>query len=455
MMIKNLIVASVSLALSVGVSGSIAAIDAEEAERLGSELTPVGAERAGNANGTIPEWTGGLTKSPAGYTDGGFLVDPFPDDKPLFEITAGNLEQYRDNLSPGQIAMLQKYSSYKMPVYQTRRTAAYPEKVYEAVKQHATTAKLAESGNGVSDYLFHAPFPIPKNGLEVIWNHTTRYRGGAMERTTVQVPVQANGDFTANRLVDLWVFPYALEEGADPVKDDNVLIYFVQIMESPPRLTGNVLLVHETIDQVKQARKAWRYNAGQRRVRRAPQVAYDAPGSGADGLRTTDNYDMFNGAPDRYDWKLIGKKELYIPYNSYKLHSPELSYTQIHQKGHLDQSLTRYELHRVWVVEATLKDGSRHIYNKRTFYIDEDTWQAAIVDHYDGRGELWRVAEAHALQYYNVDVPWYTTEVLYDLQSGRYLTTGLTNEEDEPYDFDVSIKRSYFQPSSLRRIGKR
>lgn len=442
-----------SLILAAG--NAVSAISQSEAERLGKDLTPVGAERAGNADGSIPEWKDGLTQAPAGYQPGQFLVDPFADDKPLFVITPQNMEQYKNRLTPGQMAMLKKYPDFKMPVYPSRRTAAYAQEIYDDVKTHAVTAKLTSGGNGVEGRGLHAPFPIPENGLEAIWNHALRFRGLSHKRTTVQMPVQENGSFVANRFVDIWAFPESFAGGRDAEKDANISAYFLQIMKSPPRLTGNVLLVHETLDQVKQPRKAWRYNAGQRRVRRAPQVAYDAPGTGADGLRTVDNFDMFNGAPDRYNWKLVGKKELYIPYNAYKLHSPDLTYEQIHQKGHLNPELTRYELHRVWVVEATLKEGARHIYGKRTFYLDEDTWQAAVIDHYDTRGNLWRVGEAHAIQYYNEKIPFYTAEALYDLQSGRYLTIGLTNEEKEPYIFDIGETRKSFQPAALRRAGKR
>jgi hypothetical protein len=443
-----------ALALFMGAE-CFAALSQAEVDRLGKDLTPLGAERAGNAAGTIPAWNGGLTGAPVGYEEGGFLVDPFPDDSPLFVITAANVAQYQANLTPGQVAMLRKYPDYKMPVYPTRRTAAYTQEIYDDTRQHALTAKLTADGNGVEGRGVGSPFPIPRNGLEAIWNHTLRFRGYSMERETVQVPVQANGSFVETRLIDRWAFPEGFAGGRDPEKDDNISIYFLQILKSPPRLTGNVLLVHETLNKVKQPRKAWRYNAGQRRVRRAPQVAYDAPGSGVDGQRTIDNYDMFNGAPDRYDWKLVGKQELYIPYNSYRLHSPDLSYEEIHAQGHLNQDLTRYELHRVWVVEATLKEGARHIYAKRVFFIDEDTWQAAVIDHYDARGDLWRVAEAHTIQYYNETIPWYTVETLNDLQSGRYLTTGLTNEERAPYLFNIEVQRQDFQPGALRRLGKR
>jgi hypothetical protein len=164
---------------------------------------------------------------------------------------------------------------------------------------------------------------------------------------------------------------------------------------------------------------------------------------------------MYNGAPDRYDWKLVGKKELYIPYNSYRLDSPNLKYSDILKAGHINQDLTRYELHRVWHVEATLKSGERHIYAKRDFYIDEDTWQAAIIDQYDGRGNLWRVSEAHAQYYYDNQVPWYTLETSYDLQSGRYLALGMKNEEKRAYEFGFTATESEFTPAALRQSGVR
>jgi hypothetical protein len=184
-------------------------------------------------------------------------------------------------------------------------------------------------------------------------------------------------------------------------------------------------------------------------------VAYDGPAASTDGQRVVDNYDMFNGAPDRYDWQLVGKQELYIPYNSYKLDSPTLKYAEITKAGHINQDLARYELHRVWHVVATLKPGQRHVYAKRDFYIDEDSWQAAVIDHYDGRNTLWRVAEAHQLSYYNSQVPWYTAETLNDMVSGRYLVLGLKNEEKSNYQFGVKALEAEFTPNALRQSGVR
>lgn len=442
-----------ALALSLMIGTANAAVSEAEAAKLGKELTPVGAEMAGS--GVIPAWTGGLTKPPAGYVAGGKPVDPFPDDKVKFEITAKNYKQYASNLTDGQKAMFEKYpDTYKMPVYETRRTAAYPQFIYDETKKNATTTKLLEGGNGLTNYSEGTPFPIPQSGVEAIWNHIVRYRGGSVRRIVGQVTPQVNGDFTLVRFQDEFTFRNKLKD-YNPEQDQNVLFYFKQDVLSPARLAGNVLLVHETLDQVKEPRKAWVYNAGQRRVRRAPQVSYDGPGTASDGLRTSDNLDMYNGAPDRYDWKLLGKQEIYIPYNSYKLKDPKLKYTDIIKPGHINQDLARYELHRVWKVEATLKEGKRHIYAKRVFYIDEDTWQAAEIDHYDGRGELWRVAEAYSLMYYEQLVPWYALETLYDLNSGRYLALGLDNEEEGSYVFGFERTSADYTPAALRRSGVR
>ncbi len=425
----------------------------DEAARLGGdELTPMGAERAGNAAGTIPAWTGGLSELPAGYVEGEPLVDPFPDDQPLFEITAANYEQYQDNLSPGQIALLKRYpDTFRMPVYQSRRSAAYPEELYDVYEQDAIEATTTDGGNGLANVDSYLPFPIPKSGIEVIWNHVLRYRGGSVRRVYAQIPVQANGAFSPVVLDEQLTFANAL-----PGAPENRLFYFKQAIKAPARLEGDVLLVHENINQIAEPRAAWIYNAGQRRVRRAPDVQYDGPGTASDGLRTSDDLDLYNGAPDRYEWKLLGKKEMYIPYNAYRLLDKSKKYKDIVLKGHLNPDYLRYELHRVWVVEATLREGQRHIYARRTFYIDEDTWQISAADLYDGRGEMWRVKEAHNLSHYQVKVPWYALETSHDLISGRHLPQGLANElKGYQYQWEYKVTEREYTPAALRRSGVR
>ncbi len=445
------------LALSLLAANVMAAVTPEEAAKLGTTLTPVGAEKAGNADGSIPAWTGGIPKNAGAVDSKGFLADPFASEKPLFVITAATVDKYKDKLSDGQVAMFKRYpETYKIPVYPTHRTVNLPPEIYESIKRSALNVKPINDGNGLEGFTgnrYYA-FPIPKNGVEVLWNHITRYHGGNLRRIITQATPQTNGSYTPIRFEEEVAVPQLIPD-MDPAKAANVLTFFKQSVTAPARLAGNVLLVHETLDQVKEPRLAWIYNAGQRRVRRAPQVAYDGPGTASDGLRTSDNFDMFSGAPDRYDWKLVGKKEMYIPYNSYKLDQPTLKYDDIIKAGHINQDLTRYELHRVWEVVGTVKPSERHIYAKRHMYIDEDSWQVALVDHYDGRGQLWRVAEGHAQFYYNHQTPAYTVETLYDIIAGRYIALGMKNEEKSSFVFGFNAKAADYTPAALRAEGVR
>ncbi len=430
-----------------------AAISPEEAARLGNELTPLGGEKAGNEDGTIPAWDGGITEPPASYSQGDHHPDPFADDQPLFTITQANMAQYADKLTEGNKALLEKYDTYKMVVYPTRRSASAPQRIYDATKKIATTANLGEGGNGVTGAVIGTPFPIPQNGLEVIWNHILRWRAVGGSRFYGQAAVTPGGSYQVVEFSDKIIVPYAME-GMTEEKLDNIIIYFKEKTVAPARLAGRVLLVHETLDQNKEYRKAWVYNPGQRRVRRAPNVAFDNPRSGSDGLMTSDQYDMYNGSPERYNWELVGKREMYVPYNAYRLHGDDLKYKDILQKGHIDQNLARYELHRVWVVEATLKDGVSHQYKRRTFYIDEDSWQALVVDQYDKSDKIWRVSEGHGINYYDVKNFWTTLETHYDLQSSRYIAFGLDNESNM-YRLDEKHDTDDFTTRALRSSGVR
>lgn len=451
MFIRTLL--SVAAGASLGLA-THAAVSADEAARLGADLTPLGAEKAGNAAGTIPAWDGGITTPPAGYTPGMHHLDPFAADKPLFTITKDNLEQYTAQVPAGLQALIKTYpATFKLPVYPTRRSASYPQYIYDATRKIATTATLVEDGNSVGNALIGIPFPIPASGQEVIWNHLLRYRGVSVTRNIAQASPTRGGDYVPVQFADEFLMNYSRPD-VTPETLDNVVIYFRQDVLSPARLAGQILLVHETMNQVAEPRRAWVYNPGLRRVRRAPNVAYDNPGTASDGMRTTDQFDMFSGAIDRYDWKLVGKKEMIIPYNSYRLHSDKVKYKEILTPLHINQDLTRYELHRVWVVEATLKDGTSHIYPRRTFYIDEDSWQAVVIDQYDAHGEIWRVSEGHCINYYDEPTFWTTLEVHTDLVAGRYLAIGLDNETDM-YNFKAKRTPEDYTPAALRREGVR
>jgi hypothetical protein len=451
------IITCAGLALSLLATGVMAAVSEQEAAQLGTTLTPLGAQKEGNADKSIPAWDGGLKPGAAPVDGKGFLGDPFKNEKPLFTITATNAQQYKDKLTPGQLAMFQRYpDTYKIPVYPSHRTAAVPVGIYAAAKKSAVNVQTVNEGTGLtnfSDSRYYA-FPIPKNGVEVYWNHVTRYRGENVERWSVQAVPQTNGDYAVIETHDQNSFPQYMD-GVDLQTEKNILYYYIFSVDAPARLAGTVSMAHETIDQVTEPRKAWAYNAGQRRVRRAPQLAYDAPGLASDGMRTSDNADMMNGSPDRYDWKLIGKKEIYIPYNNYKLQSPSLKYADIIKPGHINQDLTRYELHRVWQVQATLKAGQRHIYAKRDMYFDEDTWTLVEVDHYDGRGQLWRVGENYTYNNYEKGLNAPAAQGFYDLLAGRYIVTAMSNEAKSAPQYGARTKLADFTPAALRNAGIR
>ncbi|MEO8018221.1 MAG: DUF1329 domain-containing protein [Pseudomonadota bacterium] len=455
-MLKNFVLIVAGIALG---APAMAAVSAADAAKLGAELTPLGGEKAGNADGSIPAWDGGLTSAtPAGFANfrpGQHHPDPYASDKPLYTITAANMSQYANKLTEGHKKLLQTYrATFKMNVYPTHRSAAAPQRIYDATKRIATTAQLAKGGNGVTNAGEGIPFAIPKEGVEVFWNHVLRYRGDVILRQIGQAAVTAGGDYNMAKFRDETMVAYSLA-GAKSENLDNIIAYFIQETIAPARLVGDVLLVQETLDQSVENRRAWIYNAGQRRVRRAPNVAFDNPGTNSDNLRTSDQFDMYNGSPERYDWTLVGKKEMLVPYNSYKLNSNTLKYSDILKKNHINPDVARYELHRVWVVDSKLKAGKSHLYSRRTLYVDEDSWQVLAVDCYDSRGQLYRVQEGHVINFYEVPALWTALETVYDLTNGRYLALGLDNEEPRSRDFSQKRTVADYQPAALQRRGVR
>lgn len=400
-------------------------------------LTPVGAEQAGNAAGTIPPWTGGMKAPPAGWKREQGYTDPFADEKPLYRVQAANVAEHREKLTPALQALLVKQPQFAVPVYPTHRTAAYPEK------------GAPRAGSQRPMNRDPVPYPEPKTGLEAISNHLLRYLGGGIERTFDSFVVRPSGGDYKIGFHDQRVY----DENFDQSMPDRLFSYLGYFI-SPADLVGTIYLVHEFSPMSAQERKAWIYNAGQRRVRRAPDLAFDNVQNGSDGLAVVDQYDGYNGRPDLYDWQLRGKREMLVPYNNYKIADKRIPYSQIVKKGSPNPDLLRFELHRVWVVEAKLKAGQSHLYARRVFYIDEDSWSVLISEAYDSRGALWRVGLHSLVQYYDAQVPWYRFELWFDLTNDSYVLTGLDNEYKAPWVFDIQAKMNDFQPDALRRAGR-
>ncbi|WP_339649022.1 DUF1329 domain-containing protein [Halopseudomonas pelagia] len=426
-----------------------AKVDNVQAARLGADLTPLGAERAGNAAGTIPAWTGGVT-APAEYREGMHHPDPYADDAALYHITHEHTEQNASLLPDGLRDLLERHPDYYLRVFPTRRSASAPQRIYDATLQNALNAELVENGNGITGAAAGVPFPIPQNGTEAIWNHILHYRGDQNHFINHQAVV-INGNVNLIRR-DRQIYYVYGREGMTPDKLDNTLLHYKYTVTAPARLAGTSLVVQDPLDQVFTTRKAWRYSSDNRRVRRLPSLAYDSLQPDTSGLATADVVDSYNGAPDRYEWTLAGKREMLVPYNSYAVHQQGIPYNQIVQAKTLNPELLRYELHRIWVVDANLRYGYTHPYVVRRFYIDEDSWQILAVDLRDKNGELIGLQESHPINYYDVPMFGSTLETLYHLKSGNYFADGLDNNEPM-YNFKANLNPRDFSPQALRREG--
>ncbi len=416
----------------------------------GDELTPVGAVRAGNADGSIPPWRGGLTpdRAPSGFESGDRVVDPFADEEPAFVITRDNLDQYRDLLSAGHRALFERYPDYRMPVYPTHRTAAYPEAIYRATLANQRRARLEDPDSLVGARLGF-PFRKPDTGVEVLWNHRLRFRSNDIWVRSDEAVVRDDGIANVQRRVEEVLFGYGNLSPPAGV-GENIIAYYLMSLEDNGRREGSVL-VHETMNKRRGERRIWASVPGAMRLFRVPPIGYDNPRPSTDGLMFLDQIDMYNGAFDRYVWRLIGRKEMIVPYNGYRLQDPGLNYQSLLQPGYPDPGEMRYERHRVWVVEATERGGESHEFGTRIFYIDEDSWSILMVDNYDQAGNIWRFQEGHAVQYYDLQLTYTGPVFIFDLKDGRYFATRLTNEAPGVFYNTGRYQPGDFRPAALRQ----
>ncbi|WP_435635848.1 DUF1329 domain-containing protein [Pseudomonas solani] len=432
----------------------IYAATSAELARLGNELTPIGAEKAGNADGSIPAWTGGLTQAPAGWSPG--HGDPFAADKPLYSVDARNLAQYQQLLPEGQAALIKAYPGYRLDVYPTHRSCAIPTEVAERSKAFAGQARIGADGWRLEQAVGAAvPFPVPQNGIEVLWNYKLRYMAKGRRGQIALLVREKGGALTEVRQ---WVheyYPYNDPAVKDPDDTGGIEAKLLYDVLSPSSRAGEMYLVHAFLNK---AQSSWIYFPGQRRVRLAPSFAYDNPIAGSDNLYFVDQINMFTGALDRYDFKLLGKKEMLVPYNSFRLVDKANRYEQVIGQDYLNRDVQRYEKHRVWVVEATVKADKRHSIAKRMFYFDEDSWSLLHVDMYDAKGNLWRVQEGSLWAAPEIQACTSSEYVSYDLIARRYFADGFTQEG---LSFDLTaglqgrVTDKIFNSNELRRRGER
>jgi hypothetical protein len=440
-----------AVAMLLAASAVQAAVTAEEAARLKTTLTPFGAERAGNAEGSIPAWTGGYTTALPGFKNGGRRGDPFASEKPLYSVTADNLAQHQSKLSEGTVALLKKYpKTFRLDIYKTHRTAAAPQWVYDNTFKNATTARL--EGDALKGAFGGIPFPIPKTAEEMMANNDLHWRGEAWQNDfrgylgTASgqrvLSVEATGD---------WQMPYYAQGQQDKFSGDYWLIRLVN--SGPAVRAGEALVGRQNLDADKTA--TWVYLTGQRRVRKLPNACCDTPTPASSGVASFDEVDVFNGRTDRFAWKIVGKQELLLPYNSNRLHTPTKD-SDVLMPHHFNPDHVRWELHRVWVVEANLKPGQRHQAPRSRYYLDEDTWVAVLGDRWDANGQLWKTLWAHPVVM--PDLPATTPQQqwgFHDLVSGAWYASGVVNERNTHYRIVPRRSDNYFTPDAMAGDGVR
>ena len=413
-------------------------------------LTPTGAIIEGTSDGLVPRWDGGITEPPDGFEPTEHHINPFPADNVMLTIDSSNLDQFEELLSDGHLKLFNNSPDYEIKLYESRRTASYPENVYAATLQNEESAILLDNQAGIADAEVGFPFRKPSNGEEAIWNHLLRYKGIKIRRRDDQFTMHATGDINVLPIRQQIKIDYQDPQSDTSVNEFSGPMLFEQVLLNPNE-ANDAFLFRESLDKNNLDRFSWIFNAELRRVRRAPEYVYDAPVWAGEIL--VDMLDMFSGPVDLYEWELHGRRLLIVPYNAYTLHSGTIGPTEILQDHFINPMIARYEVHRVLMVEASLKDAFSHEFPSRIFYLDEDSYQILLAEHYDEFGELSVFSEAHPINYYQVPTVLPTLEVYYDFINQRYSVRGLDNQFD-PYEFEIPENEECLTPQRLRVCGR-
>ncbi|KAI2682306.1 DUF1329 domain-containing protein [Pseudomonas sp. TNT3] len=408
--VKSLLAASMFMTLAIDTQASVSS---QEAAQLGTNLTLVGAEKAGNADGSIPPYSGGLTTAPASFKAGDSMrPDPYANEKPLLVINGRNVDQYKDLLSATTVALAKRFPGYRIDVYPTHRTAALPQKVLNNSRRNAIDAKSLEGGLAIDNVLPGVPFPIPKSGAEAMWNFLLRYQGVNIHSKYDSWNVDSAGVASLAITGEAFISFPIYEHLSKPFNNSDIYHQMKLSYTGPARRAGESIMLKNATNPLHFPGRAWQYMPAQRRVKQISVLAYDTPNPGT------------ARALELYDWTLVGKQEMIVPYNTYKL-TYARDAKSLTTPNYISPDFVRWEKHRVYVVEGNLKSGSKHIYQKRRFYLDEDSWAALASDQYDASGQLYRGSFAFLSQSYDQQVPDATPFMTYDLSRGSYNINGV------------------------------
>jgi len=388
-------------------------VSSQEAARLGTSLTGVGAEQAGNADGSIPPYSGGLTTAPSSFKAGDSMrPDPFAHEKPLLVINGKNVDAYTSMLTATTVALAKRYPGFRVDVYPTHRTASLPQAVLDNSRKNATNARSLEGGTAIDNVMPGVPFPIPQSGAEAMWNFLLRYQGVNIHSKYDSWTVDTAGVPSLAVTGEAYVSFPIYENMSKPFSSSDIYYQLKLSYTGPARRAGESIMLKNATNATEFPGRAWQYMPAQRRVKQISILAYDTPNPGT------------ARALELYDWTLVGKREMIVPYNTYKLtYAREAK--SLTTPNFIAPDYVRWEKHRVYVVEGNLKPGAKHIYQKRRFYLDEDTWAAVASDQYDTDGQLYRGSFAFFSQSYDQQVPDATPFMTYDLSRGTYNINGV------------------------------
>ena len=432
---------------------------------VAEDLSWTGADRGANKDGSIPAWEG-TDKPLAGYSYGKFRGDYWSHkgEKPLFTIDSSNVDKYADKLPPGEVAVLKAIAGYQLPVYPTHRDCGYPASVEANTKASLSRSKIAADGWSLQDAVLPSiPFPQPKSGIEAMWNFLGRYQGVGviwpLGRTYVS-PRPGGSEPLDLRYVQTYYMPWGEKSSSSPAQSPLFQGLFYGYVK-PAALEGQALIQRYYWGK---DTESFYYFPGQRRVRRLPSYAYDSPLIGFENQYPSDMVFMMIGNPDRFDWKIIGKKEMYVPYNAFGWTRFDANLKNSDWAGpkFVKPEYRRYELHRVLVVDGTVKKGARHNAPHKVFYLDEDSWLPAYGEDYDAQGKIWKVKEGTIIPMWDADSCQNTAGIyVNDLASGRYLVDGVVTGlgKDILYlqtnNGDKTLKDDFYTPESLRAVSER
>ena len=358
--------------------------------------------------------------------------------------------------------MVKQRKGYRMDVYPSHRTCGVPDFVAGNTRKNLGTARLNDDGWSLKEATVPGyPFPIPSTGVEAMWNAKMRYRGVGIDFKNLIVavsPRRGSSEWIRAGTEQTLYFPWGAKGSNQLSSFPPVEFYTYFAYVSPTALAGQALAITQYLNQAEN--ETFYYFPGQRRVRRMPTYSHDAPQIGMENQYTLDEPNVFNGALDRFDWKLVGKKEMYVPYNAFGAYDFQARFEDVARDDFIVQSHRRYELHRVWVIEATVKAGMRHSTPKRTVYLDEDSWAPVLMDDFDGQSSLVKMREGFLVPVYETGTCDVMAMVQNNLAEGRYVVDShaIGAGKDIRWVTEASgprMRSSFYTADNLRTISER